>query len=178
MVAKTVDHRLIRGAVTPIERAGVDAVPTSKQEAGPAKHTVTDVLTSVWLAVTTIWTLYFFHGLLDSRAVIVSLEQELGRTVDVSQGTPIGFNELHGAFCGHGFRGESVNSTFANALALAFGGFVAYGSGAALLLTHLSRWAKERSRRLSFAMGAVVVVQVSLMILFLDTINIVTYFGD
>lgn len=144
----------------------------------PGKISATDVLTTMWLAVATAWTVYFFHGLIDSRSVIVHLEQELGRSVDLSRGAFVGFNELHGAFCGHGFRGDGVNSTFTNYIALVMGGFLAYGSGAVLFMINLSRRARQRSGRFSLAMAIIVVLQVGLMFAFADTISVATYFGD
>ena len=177
MAAVTTTHIDVRADVPVL---GSDASHASEHETAASKSRVshTDVLTTMWLAVAAAWTVYFLHGLIDSRSVIVHLEQELGRTVDLSRGPVVGFTELHGAFCGHGFRGEEVNSTFSNWIGLFLGGAVAYVPGLALLSVNVSRWARQRSRRLTLAMAAIVVVQVGLMITFADTIGVATYFGD
>ena len=152
-----------------------DAV--AEPEASTKTFSFLDVATFLWLAITAIWTVaYFIPSLINARSVLVSFAEELGRTP--TDEDYFSSEALRGAFCGHGYRGEEVNATFANMIALSLGGFLTYSIGAVFAVNNLQRWKRTRSRKLLIAMVAVVAIQVGLMIGFLDTIDLATSLGD
>lgn len=154
-----------------------DSVSVVDPGASTGKFGFLDVTTFLWLAITVIWTVaYFLPSLFNARSVLVTFAEELGRTP--TNDDYFSSEELRGAFCGHGFRGEEVNATFANMIVLFLGGALTYSIGAVFALTNLQRWKRPRSRKLLIAMVAVVAVQVGLMIGFLDTIDLATSLGD
>ena len=108
--------------------------------------------------------------------MLVSFAEELGRTP--TDEDYFSSEALRGAFCGHGYRGEEVNATFANMIILGIGGALTYSIGAILAIPNLERWKRPRSRKLLIAMVAVVAVQVGLMLGFFDTIDLATALGD
>ncbi len=152
-----------------------DAV--AEPEASTKTFGFLDVATFLWLAITVIWTVAFFlPSLFNARSVLVTFAEELGRTP--TDDDYFSSEELRGAFCGHGFRGEEVNATFANMIVLFLGGLPIYAAGGILAITNLQRWDRLRSRKFLIAMVAVVAVQVGLMVGFLDTIDLATSLGD
>ena len=105
------------------------AVEESDAVAEPEASTKTfgflDVTTFLWLAITVIWTVaYFLPSLFNARSVLVTFAEELGRTP--TDEDYFSSEALRGAFCGHGFRGEEVNATFANMIILGIGGALTY----------------------------------------------------
>lgn len=150
------------------------SVEVDPDAVAPDKVYFSDVLTGVWLAITAAWTVYFLHGLIDSRSVLVTFAEGFDRPlIEEDYFT----TEMFRAFCGHGFRGNSVNSAFTNGLILALGGFVTYMPGFALGVVNVSRWERSRSRKFVLAIVAIVLVQFALMTLFWDTINLATMLG-
>ena len=158
--------------------AAVDeGTAVADSEVSTSKFGFLDGATLLWLAVTAVWTVaYFIPSLINARSVLVSFAEELGRTP--TDEDYFSSEAFRGAFCGHGYRGEEVNATFANMIALSLGGFLTYSIGAVFAVNNLQRWKRTRSRKLLIAMVAVVAIQVGLMIGFLDTIDLATSLGD
>ena len=132
------------------------------------------ILSMFWVASMALWTVYFLDGLIDSRSAIQAVSADLGRPVTTDDLFGSAGRELYDAWCGHGFRGRSLNNTFTSWIALAFGGFVMYGGAALLYAKNAFQYADAVSRRINLGFVAIAAVQLGLMILFHGTISIGT----
>lgn len=166
----------------------LDSEPAEEalEDAGVAEHgaslrstsgRVLQTLSIIWLVVVAWWTGYFIEDLIDARSAIVAIEQRLGERLPEPPLVPEGiFQELRGIFCCHGFRADSVDSTFADAVVLFFGAIATYSVGLPLLRSNIARWSTSRAARwISAAMMMIIIVHVALTIGFWDTIDHVTY---